>query len=57
MKAPAIITKIRAVDNGAWDMGMADFGSGELEKALAWSLNNDPNIAVLIEDELDFRKA
>lgn len=31
---PSIINKIYAVDNGAWDMGMADFSSNDLEKAL-----------------------
>jgi hypothetical protein len=55
MRTPAIITKIRRVDSGAWDMGMADFSSSDLERALTWALSNDPNITVLIEDELDFR--
>lgn len=57
MRTPAIITKIRRVDSGAWDMGMADFSSSDLERALTWALTNDPNIAVVIEDELNFRSS
>lgn len=57
-RAPAIIRRIRAVDDGqVWDMGMADFSSSDLEKALVWALNHDSNIAVVIEDELAFRRS
>lgn len=54
---PRIITQIRAVDDGAWDMGMADFSSSDLEVALKWANRNDSNIAVVIEDELSFRRS
>lgn len=52
---PPIITKLRAIDNGSWDGGIADFSSNALETARSWAIKNDPNILVLIEDELAFR--
>jgi len=50
MVEPRIIAQIRAIDNGAWDMGMADFSSN------AWCVRNgESNLLVVIEDELKFR--
>lgn len=55
MNTPRIISQIRAIDNGAWDMGMADYSTSALKSALRWAEQHDSNIAVVIEDELEFR--
>lgn len=52
---PRIIARLRAVDSGAWDMGMADFSTAELHTARSWAIKNDGNLLILIEDELRFR--
>lgn len=54
---PGIIKKLRKLDTGAWDMWISDFRSADLERALEWAIRNDPNIAVVIEDELNFRSS
>ena len=53
---PAVITKLRALDEGAWDGFMEDFTDAQLQTAIDWAESNDPNLAVLIMDEIEFRE-
>jgi hypothetical protein len=52
MALPRRITTIRRAFDEARP---ADISSTALENGLQWAIRNDPELAVDIEDELDFR--